>query len=170
MIAGFATLGPDRMLRLGTRQVPVAIGRAGVTDHKVEGDAATPSGQMKLRKVMFRADRLASPPRCRVPREPIAPHDGWCDDPFSTDYNLQIVLPHESRHERLWREDGLYDVIAVLGWNDSPVEKRRGSAIFLHVARRDMAPTEGCLAVSLPDLLSLLADGLIGVDTAAAGA
>ena len=38
--------------------------------------------------------------------------------------------------------------------------KGRGSAIFLHVARPDFAPTEGCVALALPDLLRLLAEGL----------
>jgi len=69
-------------------------------------------------------------------------------------------LPHDGRHEELWRRDELYDVVAVLGWNDQPVVRRRGSAIFLHVARPDYAPTEGCVALALPDLSRLLAEGL----------
>ena len=72
----------------------------------------------------------------------------------------EIRLPHEARHEELWRRDAVYDVIAVLGWNDSPVQKRRGSAIFLHVARHDWAPTQGCVALPLPDLRRLLAAGV----------
>ena len=69
-------------------------------------------------------------------------------------------LPHEARCEALWRPDGLYDVIGVLGWNDAPVERGRGSAIFLHVARPDYGPTEGCVALALPDLLQVLAAGV----------
>lgn len=139
-----------------------AIGRGGITPMKREGDGATPSGILPLRRVLFRADRLA-PPVCAVPREPIAPDDGWCDDVDHRDYNRMIRLPHPARHERLWRDDPLYDVVGILGWNDSPIERGRGSAIFLHVARPDFAPTDGCIALALPDLLAVLKAGLCAI-------
>jgi L,D-peptidoglycan transpeptidase YkuD (ErfK/YbiS/YcfS/YnhG family) len=99
-----------------------------------------------------------------VPKEPLAPEDGWCDDPTHADYNRQVRLPHPARHEELWRADALYDVIGVLGWNDAPVQRGRGSAIFLHLARPDFAPTEGCVALAQSDLLRLLAAGLRALD------
>ncbi len=143
------------------RRARAAVGRAGVRPHgKQEGDGATPAGTLLLRRVLYRADRLAAPPRTELPREPIAPCDGWCDEPGHADYNRQVRLPHPARHEALWREDGLYDVVGVLGWNDDPVLPGRGSAIFLHVAGPDYGPTEGCVAVALADLLALLADGV----------
>ncbi len=95
-----------------------------------------------------------------MPVEPLAPDDGWCDDPNHPDYNRMVRLPHPARHETLWRADAVYDIIGVLGWNDAPVVRRAGSAIFLHVARPDLAPTEGCIALKLPDLRRLLAAGL----------
>ena len=137
----------------------VALGRRGVSAHKEEGDGATPAGILPLRRVLYRADRLRAPD-CAVPVEPIAETDGWCDDPTSPDYNRMIRLPNDAHHEALWRTDGVYDVIGVLGWNDAPVGKGRGSAIFLHVARADYAPTEGCVALALPDLLKVLAAGM----------
>jgi L,D-peptidoglycan transpeptidase YkuD (ErfK/YbiS/YcfS/YnhG family) len=76
-----------------------------------------------------------------------------------------VRLPYAGRHEELWRRDGLYDVIGVLGWNDQPVKRGDGSAIFLHVATADYAPTEGCLAVAQADLTRLLAAGLDAVET-----
>lgn len=139
-----------------------ALGRGGVREHKQEGDGATPQGWLPLRRVLFRADRVA-PPRCRVPREPLSPQDGWCDAPDDPAYNRQVTLPYPARHEALWRQDGLYDVIGVLGWNDAPVRRGAGSAIFLHVCRPDFAPTEGCVALPLADLLAVLAAGLSGV-------
>ncbi len=72
-------------------------------------------------------------------------------------------LPHPGRHEALWRADGVYDLLGVLGWNDDPVRPGRGSAIFLHLARPDFAPTEGCVALSEPDLRRVLEFGLDGV-------
>lgn len=141
------------------REWRAALGRAGVGRHKQEGDEATPCGLLPLRRVLYRADRIP-PPRCAVPREPIAPDDGWCDDRHDPAYNTQVRLPHDARHEMLWRDDSLYDIIGILGWNDAPVLRGHGSAIFLHVARPDLAPTEGCVALVLPELQALLAAGV----------
>jgi L,D-peptidoglycan transpeptidase YkuD (ErfK/YbiS/YcfS/YnhG family) len=58
----------------------------------------------------------------------------------------------------MWREDQLYDVVAVLGFNDDPVVDGAGSAIFLHVAQDDYSPTEGCVALKRSDLLDVLAE------------
>jgi L,D-peptidoglycan transpeptidase YkuD (ErfK/YbiS/YcfS/YnhG family) len=134
-------------------------GRRGVTRAKHEGDGATPAGRHALRRVLYRADRLAEP-RCAVPVEPIGLADGWCDDPADTAYNRPIRLPATMHHERLHREDNIYDVIGVLGWNMDPVVPGRGSAIFVHVARADFAPTDGCVALVLPELLACLEVGL----------
>lgn len=144
-------------------RIPCAIGRGGVPARKVEGDGGTPAGMLALRRVLYRADRVAVP-ATRLARAPIGPDDGWCDEPAHADYNRPVRLPHAGRHERLWRDDPLYDLVAVLGWNDAPVVTGLGSAIFLHVATADMAPTEGCVAVPLPALRRLLADGLGGIE------
>jgi L,D-peptidoglycan transpeptidase YkuD (ErfK/YbiS/YcfS/YnhG family) len=118
---------------------------------------------LKLRRVLYRADRVARP-AASVPVEPLAPDDGWCDDVAHDDYNRMVCLPHAGRHEELWRRDDVYNVIGVLGWNDAPVMRGRGSAIFLHVARGDYAPTEGCVALALGDLVRVLAGGCDGVE------
>jgi L,D-peptidoglycan transpeptidase YkuD (ErfK/YbiS/YcfS/YnhG family) len=136
-----------------------ALGKGGARVEKEEGDGATPVGLLPVRRVLYRADRVP-PPRCPFPIEPIGQTDGWCDAPSHRDYNRFVMLPHDARHEELWRRDNAYDLIAVLGWNDQPVVKGRGSAVFLHVARPDYAPTEGCVALALPDLTRLLAEGL----------
>jgi L,D-peptidoglycan transpeptidase YkuD (ErfK/YbiS/YcfS/YnhG family) len=154
-----AIVHPDGRLVLGGLVFRAALGHAGVRRDKREGDGATPVGVLPLRRVFYRADRVR-PPDCPVPIEPIAPTDGWCDDPAHRDYNRMIRLPHDGRFEELWRQDDLYNLIGVLGWNDAPVQPGRGSAIFLHVARSDYAPTEGCIALALGDLHRVLAAGL----------
>ena len=154
-----AIVHPDGRLAFRGAVFRATIGARGVQSDKQEGDKATPEGPLPLRRVLYRADRLP-PPRCAVRLEPIAPDDGWCDDTSHPDYNRQIRLPHPARHEALWRTDGIYDIIGVLGWNDDPVRPGRGSAIFLHVARPDYGPTEGCVALALADLRWLLAAGL----------
>ena len=65
-------------------------------------------------------------------------------------------LPYPASAERLWREDELYDVVVVLGYNDRPRARGRGSAIFMHVAKSGYAPTQGCIALARPHLLRLL--------------
>ena len=154
-----AVVTPDGLFRCGRDVFRCAVGRGGVRADKREGDGATPAGGLPLRRVLYRADRVAVP-SCRLPTEPLSPTDGWCDDPIHGDYNRAVRLPHPARHEVLWRTDHLYDVIAVLGWNDAPVERGRGSAIFLHLARPDYAPTEGCVALAAADLRAVLAAGL----------
>jgi L,D-peptidoglycan transpeptidase YkuD (ErfK/YbiS/YcfS/YnhG family) len=139
-----------------------AIGKNGVTAEKREGDGATPVGVHRLLRVVYRADRVRAP-ACVMPVEPIGKQDGWCDDPGDAAYNLRVTLPYAGRHERLWREDGLYDVVGVLDWNRDPVVKYRGSAIFLHVAAADFAPTEGCVGLAAGDLRACLAAGLSAV-------
>jgi L,D-peptidoglycan transpeptidase YkuD (ErfK/YbiS/YcfS/YnhG family) len=137
-------------------------GKAGVTAEKREGDGATPVGVHRLLRVLYRADRVRAP-ACGVPVEPIGLQDGWCDDPGDAAYNRRVTLPYAGRHERLWRADGLYNLIGVLDWNTDPVVKYRGSAIFLHVAAADYAPTEGCVGLAAADLRACLAAGLTAI-------
>ncbi|OFX14023.1 MAG: hypothetical protein A2516_05435 [Alphaproteobacteria bacterium RIFOXYD12_FULL_60_8] len=139
------------------RTVRCALGRDGVTASKVEGDMKTPLGLMILEEVYYRPDRV-DPPITALPLHPLSPSDGWCDDPHDAAYNTKVRLPHTARCESLWREDHVYDVLVVLDWNRHPVRPGAGSAIFLHVARPEYAPTEGCVALALKDLVALLND------------
>lgn len=137
-------------------RIRCALGHGGVRADKREGDGATPAGCFPLRRVLYRPDRQPAPPTA-LPVSPIAEDDGWCDDPAHPDYNRPVKLPHPARCERLWRDDGLYDLVVVLGHNDDPPVAGAGSAIFLHVAGESLPPTEGCVAVTEPDLRRLLA-------------
>jgi len=144
-------------LILPGRRFPCALGRSGIATDKHEGDGATPAGRWPLRELLYRADRIATP-RSRLPARALAPKDGWCDDPTHPDYNRLVGLPHPARCEQLWRDDALYDLIAVLGYNDAPVVAGLGSAIFLHTARPNLAPTEGCVALGFGDLLAVISE------------
>lgn len=132
-----------------------ALGRNGVRADKREGDGATPAGCWQILRVLYRADRVPAP-RTRLPVAMIARDDGWCDDPGDPRYNRPVRLPHAGDAERLWRDDGVYDIVAVLAYNLDPVVPHGGSAIFLHLARPDFGATEGCVALAMPDLLSVL--------------
>jgi L,D-peptidoglycan transpeptidase YkuD (ErfK/YbiS/YcfS/YnhG family) len=159
-----AILTPDGFLRLGMDRFPACFGRGGISRQKTEGDSATPAGVLPLRRVLYRADRVSPPPRAACPIEPLSPEDGWCDDPYDSAYNQRIRTPFSARYEELWRADAVYDVIGVLGWNDSPPVKDRGSAIFLHVTTPSRAPTAGCIALDLNHLRDILAKGLTGIE------
>jgi L,D-peptidoglycan transpeptidase YkuD (ErfK/YbiS/YcfS/YnhG family) len=139
----------------GDRRWRCTVGAGGVREDKVEGDAATPAGEFPLRRLYFRNDRLVLP-KVPLPARPIAEHDGWCDDPRSPAYNRLVHVPNEWSHEKMWREDGLYDLVVVVGYNDDPPEGEWGSAIFLHVARGNYEPTRGCVAFSRDDLMELV--------------
>lgn len=137
---------------------PCAVGRSGVVAaaEKREGDGASPAGAWPMRRLLYRADRLAQP-ETGLPVAAIAEDDGWCDDPQDGAYNQPVQLPYAASHERLWRDDEIYDLIVVLGHNDAPVRPGQGSAIFLHCARPGFTPTEGCVALAPETLLRLLA-------------
>jgi L,D-peptidoglycan transpeptidase YkuD (ErfK/YbiS/YcfS/YnhG family) len=154
-----AIVTPDGVFSVGTETFRAALGRGGVRADKQEGDGATPAGVLPLRKVLYRPDR-GSAPACAVAVQLITPDDGWCDDPASPDYNRPVRLPIAASAEALWRDDAVYDIIGILGWNDAPVRPGRGSAIFLHVARDDYAPTDGCVALAPDHLRRVLAMGL----------
>ena len=144
-----------------------ALGKGGVRSAKREGDGATPVGHFALRQLFYRPDRLSAP-TCLLSRSAIRPEDGWCDDPAHPDYNRLVRLPHPARCETMWREDGCYDLVVPLGYNDDPPVPGLGSAIFLHVARPGFTPTEGCVALDRDDLLTLLAALPVDVEMAIA--
>jgi L,D-peptidoglycan transpeptidase YkuD (ErfK/YbiS/YcfS/YnhG family) len=146
---------PPGILLWNGNEVRCAIGRGGVKPEKKEGDGRTPAGTFPLRQVMYRPDRLPAP-ETKLSLRQLSPEDGWCDDPKDAAYNRLVALPFSASHEKLWRQDNVYDVIVELGYNDDPVEPGLGSAIFMHVATPDYRPTEGCVALKLEDLLALL--------------
>lgn len=122
--------------------------------HKREGDLASPTGQFRLLGGFYRpsAPRPAAPWTLRK----IAAADGWCDDPRSPSYNRPTRLPSRYSCEELWRNDGLYDLVLTVDYNLWPRRAGRGSAIFLHCARPDFAPTAGCIALKASELRKLL--------------
>jgi L,D-peptidoglycan transpeptidase YkuD (ErfK/YbiS/YcfS/YnhG family) len=122
------------------------LGRNGIVAGKREGDGATPRGRLALRGVLRRADRGPRLPTL-LPTRVTRRDDVWCDDAGDRRYNRLFRLPSGDVEERLWRGDRLYDVVVPLGWNDGPVVRGRGSAIFWHVCREARTPTAGCVAV-----------------------
>jgi len=152
------TISSNGVISWDGHQARCALGPAGLcapTD-KREGDGATPKGTYSLRRILYRADRL-DPPKTALPLRVILADDGWCDDPADPAYNRPVALPYPASHEKLWREDHVYDLIGILSHNDAPPVAGLGSAIFMHLARPDYAPTQGCVALNEQNLRMLFA-------------
>ncbi len=152
-----AVASGDGRFRFAEREVRCALGRSGViaAELKREGDGASPLGVWPIKRVLYRPDR-GSAPITGLPVAAILEHDGWCDAPGDPAYNRPVRLPYPASCERMWRDDDVYDIVCVLGHNDPP-QAGLGSAIFLHCARSNYSPTEGCIALARADLEALLA-------------
>ena len=132
-----------------------AIGAAGVSSTKTEGDKATPAGRFPLPFGMYRPDRIRLP-GTSLPMTPLRQAHAWVDDPNDPKYNQLVELPYAAHAEEMWRADGIYDLLVVVGYNMNPTRPGAGSAIFLHIARPHFTPTEGCIAIERGVLLKLI--------------
>ena len=132
-----------------------AVGKAGIARKKQEGDNVTPKGTFKIVKIYYRSDRVKKI-SSKFKQIEITKNMGWCDDPKSKKYNQLIKLPTKYSHENLYRRDNIYDLILVLNYNMKPKIKNKGSAIFIHVAKKNYKKTAGCIALRKVDLICLI--------------
>ncbi|MEM9732459.1 MAG: L,D-transpeptidase family protein [Pseudomonadota bacterium] len=137
------------------RAFPCALGRSRIGRKRGEGDGVTPLGSFRLLRAYWRRDKLSAGP-LSLPASPIFKNSGWCDEPGHPCYNQPVRLPFGAGHEKMWREDHLYDVVIVLDHNQTERLSVGGSAIFFHLAREGFSPTEGCVAVSRSTMNHLL--------------
>lgn len=135
---------PCANLAIGPLSFRCVVGRGGIGVKRREGDFITPVGKHRITSWLARFDRRT---HWRAGCQIITKSSGWCDDPRSYTYNRLARLPFPWRTETLWREDHLYDIIGVIDFNACPRVRGRGSAIFIHIARDDFAPTAGCVAL-----------------------
>jgi L,D-peptidoglycan transpeptidase YkuD (ErfK/YbiS/YcfS/YnhG family) len=133
-----------------------ALGKAGINKKIKEGDNVTPKGVFIITKIYYRADKIKNI-KTNIKKIKITRNMGWCDDPVSRFYNQQIKLPNKFSHEKLYRNDDIYDLVAVLNYNTNPIIKNKGSAIFMHVSKNSYKKTKGCIALKKKDLIDILA-------------
>jgi L,D-peptidoglycan transpeptidase YkuD (ErfK/YbiS/YcfS/YnhG family) len=143
------------LLSFANKDIPCCLGRSGITAQKKEGDGATPIGTFRLLYGFFRKDRL-NRPITQLPISHICKEDGWCDEASSPNYNTLVTLPFNHSHEKMMRDDRLYDICIVLDYNINPKTRYRGSAIFFHLTSSQRKPTEGCVAIDPEDMRLLL--------------
>ena len=132
-------------------KVKCAIGKRGIGIKKSEGDLITPKGCYKIKDIFYRSDRIKNL-RTKFKKKVIYKNMGWCDDPRSQKYNKLVKLPFKFNYEKLYRADSIYDIIFVLDFNSNPVRKNKGSAIFIHIAKKNYTPTKGCVAIKKNDI------------------
>jgi L,D-peptidoglycan transpeptidase YkuD (ErfK/YbiS/YcfS/YnhG family) len=132
-----------------------SLGKAGIRKKKTEGDNITPRGLFKITSIYYRPDRIKTI-STQLKKIKITKNIGWCDDPTSNFYNREIKLPNKFSHEKFYRKDNLYDIIAILNYNTNPIIKNKGSAIFIHIANNNYKPTAGCVGIKKNNLIKLL--------------
>jgi L,D-peptidoglycan transpeptidase YkuD (ErfK/YbiS/YcfS/YnhG family) len=143
------------LLRIGSFTMACALGKNGIGILKREGDGKTPLATMEVLFGFYRPGRW--PMMSRQPwLFPVGQNQGWCDAPYDRNYNRAVPRPYPASHEKLARDDSLYDCVIVLNWNMNARAQNRGSAIFVHVAKQGYQPTEGCIALSRHDMIQLV--------------
>ena len=155
-------INKSRYLKYKNLKFRCALGKGGIKIKKREGDNITPKGSYKIVKVYYRKDRIKKI-STRITCNNIKRDMGWCDDPKSKKYNKLIKLPTQYNHEKLYRKDNLYDLILVLNFNVNPIVKNKGSAIFIHVARKKYKPTKGCIGLKKNNLIKIISLIPIGI-------
>jgi len=136
-------------------RIKCSIGKRGIKKKVKEGDFVTPKGIHKIKLILYRKDRIK---KFNTPIKKLAikRNMGWCDDPNSNKYNKLIICPFNFNYEKLYRKENVYDIVIVLNYNMNPVIKKKGSAIFIHIARKNYKKTEGCVAIKKGDMLKII--------------
>ena len=145
-----------KYLTFNNYKAKCSVGKRGIGLKRKEGDLITPKGKYKIKYIMYRKDRVKI--QSKIKKIIIKKEMGWCDDPNSRHYNKIIKLPSSYKHEKLYKKENIYDIIIVLNYNMDPIVKNKGSAIFIHVAKKNYKKTEGCIAVKKTHLLKIAKD------------
>ena len=144
----------NKSLIYNNYKVKCALGKRGIGNKKKEGDLITPKGSFKINGILYRPDKVKNL-ITKLRKKMINKKMGWCDDPKSKKYNQLIKLPFKFNFEKLYRNDDIYDIIFILSFNTNPIIKNKGSAIFIHIAKKDYSPTKGCVAIKKNDIKKL---------------
>ena len=145
----------NKFISYNNYKAKCAVGKRGISIKKKEGDFITPKGTFKIREIFYRKDRVQNL-ITRLKKTVIRKNMGWCDDPKSKKYNKLIYFPFKHSAEKLYRSENIYDIILVLNFNMNPVKKNKGSAIFIHVAKKNFQPTQGCIALDKSELIKMV--------------
>ena len=145
-----------KYLTFNNYRAKCSIGKRGIGIKRKEGDLITPKGKYKIKYILYRKDRVKF--QSKIKKIIITKKMGWCDDPNSKQYNKLVKLPSVYKYEKLYKKENIYDIILVLNYNMNPIVKNKGSAIFIHVAKKNYKKTEGCVAIEKKQLVKIAKD------------
>ena len=145
----------NKKLSIADYKVKCAVGKRGIKIKKKEGDLITPKGTFRIKCVFYRKDRVSNL-KSKIKKTPIKKNMGWCDDPRSKKYNMLVKLPFNYKAEKLYKSNNTYDVVLVLNYNMNPIKKNKGSAIFIHIAKKNYVATAGCIAIQKKDMKKII--------------
>ena len=148
------TVYPKGELHFQNKIYKCAIGRNGIKKKKLEGDGCTPGGTYSLGPLYYRSDRIKKL-KTNFDTIPIKKNMFWSDYPHSNYYNKLIEFKDISC-ESFYKINHTYDIVLVINYNINPIIAGKGSAIFLHLAKRDFSPTSGCIALKKGCLFEIL--------------
>lgn len=141
------------------------IGRNGVISNylKIEGDKSTPRGKWKIEKILIRKKKnkkLILKKYLHSKLLEITKNLIWCDDINCRFYNKPVKVIDKNRvnysFENMFRDDNVYDIVIMINYNQRPIIKNKGSAIFVHCSFDDMRATNGCVALKKNSLKFLI--------------
>ena len=132
-----------------------SIGKSGMASLKKEGDLTTPKGLFGLGLLYYRKDKIKLL-KSKITKRVIKKSMGWCNDSKSKKYNQEISFPFKYNAEKFYRKDNIYDILINIKYNHFPIVKNKGSAIFLHLSKKNYKPTNGCVGIKKKDFLKIL--------------
>jgi L,D-peptidoglycan transpeptidase YkuD (ErfK/YbiS/YcfS/YnhG family) len=145
----------NKKLIINNYRIKCAVGKRGIGKKKKEGDFITPIGIFKIKLLLYRKDRIRRL-NTVLRKHAITKNMGWCNDTKSKKYNKLISTPFNFSFEKLFRKENTYDLIIVLNYNMNPIKKNKGSAIFIHVAKKNYKSTAGCIAIRKTQFIKIL--------------
>ena len=144
----------NNKLKFKNKIFKCSLGINGLSEHKKEGDGCTPTGDFSLGKIYYRNDRIKNL-KSKKKLISIKKDMFWSDDPKCNNYN-KLSYKKIGSFEKLYRKDNIYNIFIVINFNINPIVKGRGSAIFLHLKKKNYLPTKGCVALREEDLIEIV--------------
>jgi D-alanyl-D-alanine dipeptidase len=149
-----------------TKDFPVVVGRNGLAwgellsgdidmaKIKQEGDGNSPAGMFPLTTAFGTSTK---PSAVMVPYTKLGKWTECVDDPKSNHYNhivdrMQVGNFDWKSSEKMLEIGPPYELGVVVAYNSYPVERGRGSCIFLHIWRDAQTGTAGCTAMERRNL------------------
>ena len=148
------TLKNKHTLKIDDFKFKCCIGKNGIKKNKIEGDKCTPKGTFKLGTLYYRKDKVKKP-ITNLKSKIIKRNMGWCNDSKKKNYNQEIKVNKNIKHEKLFRKDYKYNYLLVIEYNTKKIKPNKGSAIFIHLTKNFKA-TAGCIALLQKDFLIMI--------------